>query len=78
MECFLSRLKIVPELCCQDINATKLLYVEVLGFQIKYERPDELRYLFGRGVNPRWEVDNIDVLYQRVSALAPESIYLEI
>ncbi len=34
-------MKLVPELCCEDIEATKKFYVEVLGFTIKYERPEE-------------------------------------
>ena len=98
-------MKLIPELCCEDIEATKKFYVEVLGFTIKYERPEEQfayftldgvdimaeglhwpgrRWLtgamekpFGRGINFEWEVNDIDVLYSRVKALSPRSIYLE-
>jgi catechol 2,3-dioxygenase-like lactoylglutathione lyase family enzyme len=32
---------------------------------------------FGRGVNFQWDVADIDSIYARVKALAPESIYLD-
>ena len=97
--------KLVPELYCENIEATKKFYVEVFGFEIKYERVEEQfayftldgvdimaegingvgrRWLtekmekpFGRGVNFQWEVNEIDVLYSRVKAMVPNSIYLE-
>jgi catechol 2,3-dioxygenase-like lactoylglutathione lyase family enzyme len=37
----MSNFKLVPELYCEDINVTKKFYVEVLGFEIKYERVEE-------------------------------------
>lgn len=33
--------KLVPELYCEDIEVTKKFYVEVFGFEIKYERIEE-------------------------------------
>ena len=37
----MANLKLVPELYCSDINVTKRFYVDVLGFEIKYERIEE-------------------------------------
>ncbi|PTP00618.1 VOC family protein [Vibrio splendidus] len=34
-------LRVVPELYCFDINVSKSFFVDVLGFEVKYERPDE-------------------------------------
>lgn len=34
----MSNLKLVPELYCDDIEVTKKFYVEVLGFEMKYEQ----------------------------------------
>jgi catechol 2,3-dioxygenase-like lactoylglutathione lyase family enzyme len=33
--------KVVPELYCDNIDITKRFYVEVFGFEIKYERIEE-------------------------------------
>jgi len=35
------KLKLVPEIYVEDIDATKRFYVDVFGFEIKYERPKE-------------------------------------
>ena len=32
---------------------------------------------FGRGVNFQWDVAEIDKMYLRIKAMAPDSIYLE-
>ena len=37
----MTNLKLVPELYCSNINVTKKFYVDVLGFEIKYERIQE-------------------------------------
>lgn len=101
----MSSFKLVPELYCEDIEVTKKFYVDVLGFEVKYERVEEefvyftlnnvdimaegingvgRRWLtgkmekpFGRGVNFQWDVSEIDELYSRVKASAPDSIFLE-
>ncbi len=101
----MSNFKLVPELYCDDIEATRKFYVEVFGFEIKYERLEEKFIYFtlnevdimvesindegrrwftgkmdkpyGRGVNFQWDVSEIDDLYSRVIASAPDSIYLE-
>ena len=37
----MSNFKLVPELYCDDIEATKKFYVDVFGFSIEYERLEE-------------------------------------
>jgi len=32
---------LVPELACRDAAASKTFYVEILGFQVRYDRPDQ-------------------------------------
>ncbi|HIF6100510.1 TPA: bleomycin resistance protein [Vibrio parahaemolyticus] len=34
-------LRVVPELYCFDINISKAFFTDILGFAIKYERPEE-------------------------------------
>ncbi|MGF1753657.1 VOC family protein [Vibrio makurazakiensis] len=34
-------LRVVPELYCFDINISKSFFINVLGFSVKYERPEE-------------------------------------
>ena len=34
-------LRVVPELYCFDINVSKAFFTDILGFAIKYERPEE-------------------------------------
>lgn len=45
-------LRVVPELYCLDINASKSFFVDLLGFSVKYERPEEeFAYLTLEGVD---------------------------
>ena len=37
----MTKFKLVPELYCEDIEVTKKFYVEVFGFEIKYERVED-------------------------------------
>lgn len=37
----MSSFKLVPELYCEDIEVTKKFYVDVFGFEVKYERVEE-------------------------------------
>ena len=37
----MSNFKLVPELYCTDIEVTKNFYVDIFGFEIKYERIDD-------------------------------------
>ncbi|WP_087026411.1 bleomycin resistance protein [Thaumasiovibrio subtropicus] len=99
-------MRVVPELYCNDIDVSKAFFVDVLNFQIKYERPEEqFAYLtldgvdlmleglnsggrkwltgnmdlpFGRGINLQWDVSDIDRLFERVSRLAPNSVYMQL
>jgi catechol 2,3-dioxygenase-like lactoylglutathione lyase family enzyme len=32
---------LIPELCCSDIERSLRFYIDVLGFDVIYERPDE-------------------------------------
>jgi catechol 2,3-dioxygenase-like lactoylglutathione lyase family enzyme len=51
--------RIVPELLCTDIAVTKRFYLDVLGFDIRYERPEEMfAYLLFAGA---------DVMVEQVS-----------
>ena len=34
-------LRVVPEFYCVDIDVSKYFYVDILGFSIKYQRPEE-------------------------------------
>ena len=52
-------MKVVPELLCTDIHVTKAFYTEILGFQIKYERPEESFIYF--------TLDGVDVMCEQVS-----------
>lgn len=38
-------MKVVPELLCVDLDVTRAFYEDVLGFSVKYERPDE-RFIY--------------------------------
>ncbi|MFT7682443.1 MAG: catechol 2,3-dioxygenase-like lactoylglutathione lyase family enzyme [Moritella dasanensis] len=45
-------LRVVPELYCFDINVSKAFFITVLGFAVKYERPEEeFAYLTLDGVD---------------------------
>ncbi|MEZ8055311.1 bleomycin resistance protein [Vibrio sp. 10N.222.54.F12] len=52
-------LRVVPELYCFDINVSKSFFVDVLGFEVKYERPDEeFTYL---------TLDGVDVMLEGIA-----------
>ncbi len=52
-------LRVVPELYCFDINVSKSFFVDVLGFNVKYERPDEeFAYL---------TLDGVDVMLEGIA-----------
>lgn len=52
-------LRVVPELYCLDINVSKSFFINVLGFEVKYERPDEeFAYL---------TLDGIDVMLEGIA-----------
>ncbi len=54
-------LRVVPELYCFDINVSKAFFVNVLGFAVKYERPEEeFAYLTLDGVDLMLEGINSD------------------
>jgi catechol 2,3-dioxygenase-like lactoylglutathione lyase family enzyme len=40
--------RLVPELACQDVSISKEFYVELLGFRILYDRPDNGFYYLER------------------------------
>ena len=50
----MSNFKLVPELYCENIEITKKFYVEVFGFQIKYERVAEQFVYF--------TLDDVDIM----------------
>lgn len=56
----MSNFKLVPELYCLDIDVTKSFYVELFGFEIKYERPEEKF--------ARFTLDGIDIMVECLSA----------
>lgn len=46
-----TRPQLVPELACRDATSSRKFYVEVLGFSVLYERPDQgFCYLERHGV----------------------------
>lgn len=55
----MTNLKLVPELYCDDIDVTKSFYLEVFGFEIKYERPEEHF--------ARFTLDGIDIMVECIS-----------
>jgi catechol 2,3-dioxygenase-like lactoylglutathione lyase family enzyme len=85
---------LVPEFEVSDIEKTKNIYIEIFGFHIGYDRPEEkfaymergdihimleevsgvgrrfnhvpLDYPYGRGVNFQIEIDDVDVVWERV------------
>ena len=69
-------LRVVPELYCLDIEVSKSFFVEVLGFSVKYERPEEaFAYLTLDGVDVmleglnrdsrKWITDKLEVPFGR-------------
>ena len=55
----MSNFKLVPELCCSDIEVTKKFYVEVLGFQMLYERTEDQFAYF--------TLDGVDIMAEAIS-----------
>ena len=55
----MSNLKLVPELYCEDIQATKKFYVEVFGFKVKYERVEEQFVYF--------TLDGVDIMAEGIN-----------
>ena len=46
------KLRVVPELYCTDIHTSVEFFIHVLGFEIKYQRPEEhFAYLTRSGVD---------------------------
>lgn len=58
----MSILRVVPELICQDIEVTKRFYVEVFGFEIKYERQNEQFVYF--------TLDGVDIMAEGISSIS--------
>ncbi len=67
---------LVPELYCEDIEVTKKFYVEVFGFEIKYERIEEQFAYFTldgvdimaegiNGIGRRWLTDKMEKPFGR-------------
>lgn len=50
---------LVPELHCSDLEATKRFYVDLFGFEIKYERPEETFVYF--------TLDGSDLMVEQLS-----------
>lgn len=99
-------MKLIPELLCTNLSKTKIFYVDLLGFTVKYERlkekfifftregidlmieeatgpgrrwiTGELKQPFGRGINFQCEIVDVKGFFDRVKALSPESIYLDL
>lgn len=90
--------RLIPELTVCDIEKTKWFYIDLLGFQLEYERIEEkfffislegsqfmfeelhedgwnvadMTYPFGRGINFSIEVNDIEMLYNKlISARYP-------
>jgi len=68
--------KLVPELYCEDIQVTKKFYIEVFGFEVKYERVEEEFVYFTlngvdimvegiNGVGRRWLTDKMEKPFGR-------------
>lgn len=72
----MSDFKLVPELYCEDIEVTKKFYVEVFGFEVKYERVEEEFVYFAlnnvdlmaegiNGIGRRWLTDKMEKPFGR-------------
>ena len=55
----MSNFKLVPELYCEDIQATKKFYVGVFGFKVKYERVEEQFVYF--------TLDGVDIMAEGIN-----------
>lgn len=65
--------KLIPELSVTDINKTREFYVDVLGFKICYERPED-KFIFVEKdgnqimleqINGNWNVDKMEYPFGR-------------
>lgn len=57
----MTKFKLVPELYCEDIEVTKEFYVEVFGFEIKYERvEDQFAY---------FTLDGLDIMVEGINCI---------
>jgi len=54
-------LRVVPELYCLDIDVSKHFYVDILGFSIKYQRPEE-QFLF-------LTLDGVDLMLEGLNSV---------
>ncbi len=85
---------LVPEFEVSNIEKTKQVYIDIFGFVVSFERPEEkfaymergdihimleeatgpgrrfhvadLEYPYGRGINFQIEIDDVDVVYERI------------
>lgn len=65
--------KLIPELSVTDINKTRKFYVDILGFKICYERPED-KFIFVEKdgnqimleqINGNWNVDKMEYPFGR-------------
>ncbi|QFI36765.1 VOC family protein [Moritella marina ATCC 15381] len=54
-------LRVVPELYCVDIDVSKHFYIDILGFSIKYQRPEE-QFLF-------LTLDGVDLMLEGLNSV---------
>jgi len=66
----MSKLQVVPELICRDVEVTKRFYVDVFGFTIKYERPSELFVYF--------TLDGVDVMVEGIDTTSRQWLLAEL
>lgn len=60
--------KLVPELICEDIVVTKKFYIDVLGFEVEYERVNEqFAYL---------SLNGLDIMVSGISGISGMSRWL--
>jgi catechol 2,3-dioxygenase-like lactoylglutathione lyase family enzyme len=55
----MSDLKLVPEIYCTNIDVTKRFYIDVFGFEVKYERPEDQFIYFTR--------DGVEIMVECIS-----------
>ena len=63
------RPQLIPELACSDAEASKKFYVDILGFSVLYERPNDGFYYLVR--------DAVELMLEEVSAETWKSAELE-
>ena len=57
----MSSFKLVPELYCEDIQVTKKFYIDVFGFEVKYERVEEEFVYF--------TLNGVDIMVEGISGM---------